>query len=104
MADAAWVENMKRIVLKAMEEGDPCDIVPGTVTKVSPLSVQIDQKNTITGDQILVPEHLTDHVEQMSIPGMGEVSVTVKGGLRSGQRVLMLQKRGGQQYAVVDRW
>ncbi len=104
MADAAWVENMKRIVLKAMEEGDPCDIIPGTVTKVSPLSVQIDQKTILSGDQILVPEHLTDHAEQMAIPGIGEVSVTVKGGLQSGQRVLMLQKRGGQQYAVIDRW
>ncbi|PJJ30547.1 DUF2577 domain-containing protein [Lacrimispora celerecrescens] len=104
MADVAWVENMKRIVLKAMEEGDPCDIIPGTVIKVSPLSVQINQKTTISGDQILVPEHLTDHAELMSIPGIGEVSVTVKGGLQSGQRVLMLQKRGGQQYAVIDRW
>ncbi len=104
MADTAWVENMKKIVLKAMEEGDPCDIIPGTVTKVSPLSVQIDQKTTLSGDQILVPEHLTDHAEQMSIPGIGEVSVTVKSGLRSGQRVLLLQKRGGQQYAVIGRW
>ncbi|MEY8357083.1 DUF2577 domain-containing protein [Lachnospiraceae bacterium 54-53] len=104
MADAAWVENMKKIVLKAMEEGDPCDVIPGTVTKASPLTVQIDQKTILFGNQILVPEHLTDHAEQMSIPGIGEVSVTVKSSLRSGQRVLMLQKRGGQQYAVIGRW
>nr|DAL80211.1 MAG TPA: Protein of unknown function (DUF2577) [Caudoviricetes sp.] len=104
MADAAWVENMKIIVLKAMEEGDPCDIIPGTVTKDSPLAVQIDQKTTLSGNQLLVPEHLTDHTEQMSIPGIGEVSVMVKSGLQSGQGVLMLQKRGGQQYAVIGRW
>lgn len=104
MADAAWVENMKRIVLKAIEEGDPCDIVPGTVTRVSPFAVQIDQKTTLSESQLLMPEHLTDHVELMSIPGIGEVSVTVKGGLRLGQRVLMIQKRGGQQYAIIGRW
>lgn len=104
MADAAWIENIKKIVLKAMEEGDPCDVIPGTVTKDSPLTVQIDQKTTLSESQLLMPEHLTDHVEQMSIPGIGEVSVTVKSGLRSGQRVLMLQKRGGQQYAVIGRW
>ncbi len=104
MADAVWVENMKRIVLQAMEEGDPCDIIPGTVIKVSPLSVQINQKTTLSEDQILVPERLTDHTEQLSIPEIGEVSVIVKNGLRPGQRVLMLQKRGGQQFAVLDRW
>ncbi len=104
MSDAPWIENMKQIVLRAMEEGDPCDIVPGTVTKISPLSVQMDQKTTLSGDQILVPEHLTDHAEEMSIPGIGEVSVIVKGSLKPGQRVLMLQKRGGQQYTIIGRW
>jgi hypothetical protein len=104
MADAPWIENMKRIVLRAVEDGDPCDMVFGTVTKLSPLAIQIDQKTVLFGDQLLVPERLTDHVEQMSIPELGEVSVTVKSGLRSGQRVLLLQRRGGQQYAVIDRW
>ena len=104
MADAAWIENMKSIVLKAVEEGDPCDVILGTVTKDSPVTVQIDQKTTLLETQIIVPEHLTEHAEQMSIPGVGEVSVTVKGGLKSGQRILLLQKRGAQQYVAVGRW
>ncbi len=104
MADAIWVENIKRIVMQAMEEGDPCDVIPGAIITVSPLFVQIDQKTILSEDQILVPEHLTDHTEQMSIPEIGEVSVIVKNGLRPGQRVLMLQKRGGQQFVIIDRW
>ena len=40
----------------------------------------------------------------MDIPGMGEVNVSVKNGLAAGDEVLLIQKRGGQRYLVVDRW
>lgn len=104
MANAAWIENMKNIVLKAVEEGDPCDVILGTVIKDSPVAVQIDQKTTLWESQIIVPEHLRDHAEKMSIPGVGEVSVTIKSGLKLGQQILLLQKRGAQQYVVLGRW
>ena len=35
MADAEWIDNMRKIVLQAVEAGDPCDIVSGTVTKTA---------------------------------------------------------------------
>ncbi|MCD7908577.1 MAG: DUF2577 domain-containing protein [Clostridium sp.] len=104
MPDAQWIENMKRIMLQAVEAGDPCDVIPGTVISVSPAAVQIDQKITVKGKQVLVPRHLTDHAETMVIPELGEVSVTVKNSLKQGDRVLLLQKKGGQQYLVLDRW
>ena len=34
MPDAQWIENMKRIMLQAVEAGDPCDFIPGTVVSV----------------------------------------------------------------------
>lgn len=104
MADAVWVENIKRIVLQAAEAGDPCNLIPGTVVSVSPPAVQIDQKITVQGNQVLIPERLTDHEETMVIPDLGEVAVTVKNSLKPGERVLLLQKKGGQQYLVLDRW
>ena len=104
MPDAEWIENIKKIVIKAVENGDPCDVVLGTVTSASPLSIRLDQKTTLTGPQLLLTRNVTDHTEQMSIPGVGTVAVTVKNGLKSGERVMLLQKRGGQQYAVLDRW
>lgn len=104
MADAQWIENMKRIMTQAVEAGDPCDIIPGTVAAVSPVAVQIDQKTTVKGSQVLVPKRLTDHTETMVLPELGEVTVTVKGGLMPGEQVLLLQKKGGQQYLILDRW
>lgn len=104
MADTQWIDNMKKIVLQAVEAGDPCDIIPGVVAGTAPLAIRIDQKTTLFSKQILVPRHLTDHSETMVLPELGEVSVTIKGALQAGERVLLLQKRGGQQYLVIDRW
>ena len=104
MPDAQWIENMKRIMLQAVEAGDPCDFIPGTVVSVSPAAVHFDQKTTVKGSQVLVPRRLTDHTETMVIPQLGEVDVTVKNGLKPGERVLLLQKKGGQQYLVLERW
>ncbi len=104
MADAMWVENIKKIVLQAEAAGSPCDVIPGVVAGTAPIAVRIDQKTTVAGPQVLVPRHLTDYAAQMDIPGLGTVTVTVKNALKPGEQVLMIQKRGGQQYLVVDRW
>lgn len=102
--DNAWIENIRQIAMQAMEAGRPCDVILGTVASAAPLSVQIDQKNTIARNHLLVPRYLTDHAEQMSIPGVGNVSVTVKNALKNGESVILVQKRGAQQYLVVDRY
>lgn len=104
MADAQWLENIRRITTQAVEAGAPCDIIPATVVSASPPAVQIDQKTTVKGSQVLVPKRLTDHTETMVIPELGEVAVTVKSALKPGEQVLLLQKKGGQQYLVLDRW
>jgi hypothetical protein len=104
VADVEWIENIKRIVIQAIEAGDPCDVIPGTVIKESPIEIQIDQKTILSKSQVILPKQFTDHEEMMNIPGVGEVSVTVKNGLKASQKVLMLQKRGGQQYVVIGTW
>ncbi len=104
MAEAEWIDNLKQIALKAVEAGDPCDILPGTVLTASPPSVQIGQKTTVAGGQLLVPQHLTDYQVPMVIPELGTVTVTVNNALKVGDKVLLVQKRGGQQYLVIDRW
>lgn len=104
MADTQWVENIKKIVLQAMEAGDPCDVISGRVIKEGPLEVKLGQKNILSENQMIVPEYLTDHKILMTIPGIGDGSVTVKNRLKTGQRVLLMQKRGAQQYLILGRW
>ncbi len=84
--------------------GKPCDVILGTIASVSPMRVQIDQKTSLTGAQLIVPRYLTDHTEKMSIPGLGSVSVLIENALKAGDQVILLQKRGAQQYLIVDRY
>jgi hypothetical protein len=104
LADVEWIENIKRIVIQAMEAGDPCDVIPGTVVRENPVEIQLSDKIVLFQSQILVPEQLKDHNRIMNIPGLGEVTVEVKGEVKMGKRVLLLQKRGGQQYVVIGTW
>lgn len=99
-----WIENLRSISVQAVEAGRPADVCQGTVISTGPLSVQVDQKNTLHASQLLVPEHLTDHSVKMILPEFGETSVTVKSGLKSGDTVLMIQKKGAQQYLIVGRY
>lgn len=102
--DSEWIDNMRSIMVQAVEAGKPCDLLQGTVLTASPLSVKIDQKTTVAGVQLLLPHYLTDHPEQMNIPGIGEVEVVIRNALKPGEAVLLLQKRGAQQYLVIDRY
>ena len=104
MADAEWIGNIRKIVLQAIEAGNPCDVVFGTVAKSAPLEIQIGPKTFLQPYQLILPQGLTDHTDEMSIPEIGTVNSTVKNALKAGEQVLLIQKWGGQQYLVVDRW
>lgn len=104
MADVEWIENIKKIVMQAVESGDPCDVITAIVLNTEPLEIRIDQKTILSKNQVILPEQFTDHLSVLDIPGMGEMTVTVKASLKSGDRVLLIQKRGGQQYVVAGRW
>lgn len=104
MAETEWIENIRKIVLQAVEAGKPCDVSFGTVVKPAPLEIQLGPKTILTAGQLLLPRAMTDYSQEMSIPGVGTVRATVKNALKAGEQVLLIQKRGGQRYLVVDRW
>ena len=95
--DNGWIENMRQISIQAVEAGKPCDVILGTIASVSPMRVQIDQKTSLTGAQLIVPQYLTDHTEKMSIPGLGSVSVLIENALKTGDQVKQNKKRGAQK-------
>lgn len=103
MPDAEWVNNIRKIVMQAVAEASPCDVAAGTVLSVSPLTVQVDQKLILRENQLTLTRQVTDHTEQMIIPGIGSVQVTVQNGLKIGEKVEMVQQNGGQHYVIVGR-
>ena len=54
----SMVETLKRINKTTSEAGAPMRIMFGTVTAISPLSVMVENRFTITGDMLIVPREL----------------------------------------------
>lgn len=54
-------EIIKRMALEAMDGTKPVRAVMGQVVKANPLKVKISDKLTLTEDNLVVPESLTDH-------------------------------------------
>ena len=102
--DNQWVNNLTRITMQAMEEKGLSDICYGTVVSANPLQVQIDQKTILRPTQLILSKCLSDRSETMTIPGVGKVAVTVHGGLKDGEKVLLVRAAGGQRFAVIDRY
>ena len=119
MADAKdLVRAIKQAAEDAGRAGYPVNIMTGTVTGVSPLAVRVEQRFTITGVHLIVPEYLTDHKVKVSFQGTTmeegedghrhdyegvEQEVMVHNGLRTGDHVVLIRQQGGQKYLIAGR-
>lgn len=114
---SAVVPLIKRVAVQAVQAGSPSTVMYGTVTSKSPLKIKLDQGLTLEGDQITVPEHLTDYtvdIEILEYPvtdvveehahGLSKVKkIKILNHLKSGQRVAVQRMEGGQEFCIIDR-
>ena len=118
------VEVMKRASMDAMDNAQMCDLRFGTVVSTSPLKVQITNQFTIPSSLLIVPQHLTNYSVAVGVNwntgnasgGSGEdafashnhdvagtKTMTIYNALRTGDKVALLRKTGGQSYFILDR-
>lgn len=98
------VKLIKKAAVEAVNASKPANVVFGKVISVSPLKIQVEQKLILSSAQLVVSEHLTDHEVDMTLDSItGRKTVTIHSGLKVGDKVIMLQKSGGQKYIVIDR-
>ena len=121
-----FLKQMQEVVKNTNEAGQPADYVFGTVTKASPLQIQVSQKIVLTDAQLALTRNVTDYEVNVSITewktqtksgGSGyaefashnhdiEISkskMTIHNALKVGDKVVMMKQKGGQQYLVIDR-
>jgi len=103
---------IRQAALTAMETAAPVAVMLGTVTKIDPLEVNIDQRFTIDADFLLVPESLTKlelnlshtHSAAGGSTGAGLTEpVVIRPGLQAGDRVALLRVQGGQKFIILDK-
>lgn len=82
MAESA-VDLVKRAAVEAVQAKKPLELRFGSITGISPLSVKVEEKLTLTSEFLIVPQRLSD--------------------LELGDSVALLRVQGGGRYLVLDR-
>ncbi len=101
MADL--VDALKQLSAETGAGLNPVIIATGIVESVNPLKIMTDQKTPLYESMLRLTEAVTDRDVEMTIPGIGRVTVSVVNSLMVGESVLLLRDQGGQKYTVIDR-
>ena len=98
------IDVVKRAALEAIANEQMCDLRYGTVTNTSPLRVQVTSQLTIPSSLLVVPEHLTNYKVKVTMDGdTSNKTMTINNALKTGDKVALLRKQGGQSYFILDR-
>ncbi len=83
MASEGLIPLLKRVALEAVDASKPTVILYGTVSSITPLTIYLEQKRTITRGFLVV----TDKVKNLVV----------------GDKVVMIRMQGGQKYIIMDK-
>lgn len=118
------VSLIKKAAIDAMEAGYPSDWIVGTVETVNPLTIRTEQQEILDEGYLWLTDAVRDyevdiqvsHVTETRAGGGGDAAfashdhdykgrkrITVHNGLHVGEKVFMLQKKGGQAFIVLGR-
>lgn len=119
-----FLNSVKRAALEAVNASQPSDFCFGKVTSEKPLKILVEQKMTLSAAQLVLTRNVTDFKTKITVDwktetesgGSGESSfdshahsisgkkeITVHNALQIGEEVILLKKKGGQKYLVLDR-
>lgn len=96
------IEVLKMINQENRRAEKPTDITFGTVSSVSPLTIQLEDTMQPIPAAALI---LTDNVKAKTaeVKGGNGGSVVIREGLSAGNKVIMLRAAKGQRYVILSK-
>lgn len=97
--------SIKEMLLKVMKQGlSVPDIQAAIVIKEKPLTLRLvnDKKITLTSDDLVIPERMTNHTITI-VDGKVKKTIEVQNALKKNETVNLLQYSDGKQYYILDR-
>ena len=97
--------SIKEMLLKIMKQGlSVPDIQAVIVIKEKPLTLRLvnDKKITLTSDDLVIPERMTNHTITI-VDGKVKKTIEVQNALKKNETVNLLQYSDGKQYYILDR-
>ena len=123
MADTL-LQTIKQAAQEAASAAKPFCFAFGEVITIDPLSIRIEQKMTLSESFFILTRAVLDHYVDITVSHVtenraggsgdpafashnhdyiGKKKIMVHNGLKVGEKVILLQQAGGQQYIVLDR-
>lgn len=93
---------IKKASIDAVDARQDCDYIYGTVTSIDPLTISIMQGLELYKEQLILTMNVTNHKSKIILDDETK-TITIKNALEVGETVIMLRKKGGQKYLVLDR-
>ncbi|KPU45819.1 hypothetical protein OXPF_06080 [Oxobacter pfennigii] len=113
------LDVIKKAGVDAVNANNPVNVLYGEVVSINPLSVNIEQRLTLTADFLIVPESLTRYEidithghQYQDNNGSGSTTrttqpalapIVIRTGLQPGDKVILLRMQGGQDYLILDK-
>ena len=110
MADVTeLIREIKRAAVSAVDASKPCGVFFGTVKSASPLEINVEQKLTLSANQLILSRAVTDYETEITVDWNTpdkephKHKIKVHNALKTGERVVLIRLSGGQSYLVADR-
>lgn len=124
MSSAMLTQAIQEVINKSIKNAMLSDYRIGVVETVNPLSIRLDQKETLTEEFLILTDLVRDydvditvnHTTENKSGGSGDAQfeshnhaysgrkrITVHNGLAVGESVILIQQSGGQEFLVLSR-
>ncbi len=121
---AILLQTMQALIDQTMKAGKLSDYILGVVETTGPLSIRIEQKETITEEFLILTDAVRDydvdievlHTTENRAGGSGDPAfashnhdytgrkkIRIYNGLQVGEQVILFRQAGGQEYVVLSR-
>ncbi|MBP2635561.1 MAG: hypothetical protein H6Q72_1468 [Firmicutes bacterium] len=120
----ALLQTMQALMDQSMQAGKLSDYILGVVETSSPLTIRIEQKETITEEFLILTDAVRDydvdievlHTTENRAGGSGDPAfashnhdytgrkkIRVYNALHEGEQVILIRQAGGQEFVVLSR-
>lgn len=124
MSGAMLTQAIQEVINKSIKNAMLSDYRIGVVETVNPLSIRLDQKETLTEEFLILTDLVRDydvditvnHTTENKSGGSGDAQfeshnhaysgrkrITIHNGLSIGESVILIQQSGGQEFIVLSR-
>ena len=118
------VQTIQMLAKQTLDASKPSDYVLGVVETVNPLSIRIEQKESVPEEFLILTDAVRDyevdievnHVTENRAGGSGDAEfashnhgysgrkkIKVYNSLHVGEQVILIQQAGGQEFIVLSR-